>query len=455
VHNEGNDVNNGLSENFPVKTLSTAWRAAGETSGPARIVILSDISTAGLVLFDAEGARSEPVTIAGGLDNLTLARVGADNDSVLEIRGGAQVVFENIRINGVVNANGSGNNRALKVWGAGTQVTLGDGAAVTGMKTGNGNSLPDESDGSGILVGGQAELILAGGKVAGCVSTTIAAYAKGAIVVYGGGITMNSGEISGNTTKAEVAGQANYGYGGGVYAYGATFTMNGGKIINNTVKATSTTTGTYGYGGGAYINSSTFVMNGGEISGNTIESNASTSAYGYGGGVSISGVFTATGGKIANNTVNAKTSATASYLAYAYGGGIYASSGVSTVAGVTVSGNTAASVANSTTVTNTNGGGRGGGIYVGSIFTMGNGAVISGNKVSGTRGAGYTAYAYAYGGGVFFSGGAFIMNGGVIYGKNAATALQNTATTGAAYYKGTDTAVSSLSETHENTVGGL
>jgi fibronectin type 3 domain-containing protein len=204
---------------------------------------------------------------------------------------------------------------------------------------------------------------------------------------FGGGVsasgifTMNSGKISGNNSSSN---------GGGVYAYG-NFTMNNGEISGNS-----------SYIGGGVYAFATFTMNDGEISGNTT---ATSSPWGYGGGVHISSNsnFTMEGGKISGNTASGS---------YPYGGGVCVSSnGTFTMNDGEISGNTALTY--------------GGGVYVSSngTFTMNDGE-ISGNTAT------------SRGGGVYVNSGTLTMTGGVIYGNNAPIGgLQNRATNGWALYK--------------------
>jgi formylglycine-generating enzyme required for sulfatase activity len=105
---------------------------------------------------------------------------------------------------------------------------------------------------------------------------------------------------------------------------------------------------------------------------------------GYGGAVYTSGVFTMNGGSISGNTAF-------------YGGGVCNEGGVFTMNGGTISGNTAD---------------VGGGVYnINGAFTM-NGGIINGNK---------TTYSNADGGGGVYNGnGTFTMNGGTISGNTAA-----------------------------------
>jgi hypothetical protein len=123
-----------------------------------------------------------------------------------------------------------------------------------------------------------------GSKISG---NKTSSHVGGGVYVDGGTFTMNSGEISGNTSS----------YGGGVFVDGGTFTMNGGEISGNTSF----------HGGGVLVNNSTFTMSGGEISGNTSVS--------IGGGVYVynSGTFTKqSGGIIYGSNANTGLKNTAS-----------------------------------------------------------------------------------------------------------------------------------------------
>jgi fibronectin type 3 domain-containing protein len=157
----------------------------------------------------------------------------------------------------------------------------------------------------------------------------------------------------------------------------------GGEISGNTASYS---------GGGVYVGGGTFTMSGGEISGNSAN---------IGGGVwvSSSGTFTMSRGEISGNSASA-------------GGGVFVSAGTFTMSGGTISGNTAS---------------NGGGVYVYSngTFTM-SGGTISGNTASSS---------YYFGGGVSVSSnGTFTkQSGGIIYGSDATSALQNTATRGNNY----------------------
>jgi hypothetical protein len=165
--------------------------------------------------------------------------------SVFLVRGGGKVRFEHIEISGGDYDLGAG----LWVTG-GTEVTLGEGAMVTG----NHGRL-----GAGVFIDDKATFILAGGEVKDNISLDNGINGSG-----GGGIfvaesatfIMHSGIISGNTTDRA---------GGGVYVNGGTFTMNNGNIRNNTVEDS---------GGGVFLASGVFTMNGGFITENRARNNA-------------------------------------------------------------------------------------------------------------------------------------------------------------------------------------
>jgi hypothetical protein len=486
--NTGIDAaNTGREQGSPFKTLSAAYRAFSAEPGPVRLVVLSDIDVAvleeiaavedkggadlegesGVALentagTDAPGVEPVPfslqgprvITIAGGGGNpVTLKRNSGDEDSVLEIGGGARVTFVNIKIDGKKGTGGK-DRRALKITGdeggAKTKVTLGNGAIVTGkITTGSENIELTDKDGSGILVDGNAELVMTGNsKVSDC-EATATTYAKGAVVVINGGVFTMDGysAVSGNSAV----------YGGGVSVYKSTFTMGGNAAVSGN-KVT-------GNGGGVYVNTEgAFTMSGNAtVSGNTVTSTGSTAG---GGGVYIlnGGTFTMNGGTIKNNKISA-TDKTGN------GGGIYIDGSSAAVImimndGAVVSGNGVDAATAS-----------GGGIYIGAAtVTMKSGASVSGNTATGSSAAsggginfsgagsltitGGTVSGNAAvstgstGGGVAQTAGAFVMSGGTIYGTTEDDPLSNTAASGAAYYQSGMNITSSLTSSSNDTIDG-
>jgi hypothetical protein len=339
------DNNNGLSEDSSFKTLTKAYVAALVSQNRKRIVVLSDLDNNGPDTLDASGTVSEPVVIEGSTSEWKIERNDGRDSSVLEIKGGARIVFKNITINGKISDDDGAaqNNRALWINGTGTKVTLGDGVVVTGqIATSSSSSTPNTKDGSGILIGGNAELEMTGdSQVTGC-KTTAGNYAKGAVVVYGGGMfTMKDcAAVNGNTISTNVASNISS-YGGGVYVHGGIFEMGDSAVVSeNTVTTDSaygsgvavasggsftmkgsaavsgnTVTGNTGNGGGVYIcdNGSFMMKDNATISGNTVTGSVSG---GYGGGVYLAdnGTFEMTGGKINGNE--------AAGSPYGYGGGV-------------------------------------------------------------------------------------------------------------------------------------
>ncbi|MCL1809624.1 MAG: hypothetical protein FWG42_07675 [Clostridiales bacterium] len=209
----------------------------------------------------------------------------------------------------------------------------------------------------------------------------------GASISSGGILVMESGGISGNNNRFS---------GGGVQVTGGTLFMYGGMISDNTAGS---------FGGGVYVgNNGTLTLVGGEISGNTA-TGLGPSGGGSGGGVYInSGLFTMTGGSVADNKTPGG------------GGGVYNTvNGAFLLAGGEISGNTGSSggVRNDGAFTieggiikGNHGEYFGGGVYNNgrSVFTM-SGGEISGNDAP-------------QGGGVYNVGSnPFVMEGGVIKGN--------------------------------------
>ncbi|MCL2359022.1 hypothetical protein [Candidatus Bathycorpusculum sp.] len=238
---------------------------------------------------------------------------------------------------------------------------------------------------------------------------------------YGGGIansgdfTMSGGTITNNTSLSGGGGILNHGnfaildgtianntaayYGGGIASWG-NVTMSGGTIANNTAIL---------YSGGGISDWNSLVMSGGTIANNT-------APYGgFGGGIETRGIFIMLDGTVANNTAG-------------YGGGIAKDNDIGLISGGTIANNTAwnsgggvynrgtsITLSNTTIVNNTatlGGGiantGEGSGIY-----TLVGNITISGGTIANN-----TAYS---GGGMYNSPtGSVIVSGGTI-SNNAAT----------------------------------
>jgi hypothetical protein len=337
----GNDnENNGISKNTPFKTLAKAYTEALASLDRKRIIVLSDLGEDGLVTLDPTDktvSGTDPVTIEGKTAGLKIERRDGVDDSVLEIKGGAQVVFENIKIDGISD-DPAVYHRALSIMGTGTTVTLRDGVAVTGkITTSSGDVIPNDSDGSGILLRDKAELVMVGNSmVTECVTDATTDVAKGAVVVYDEGtLTMDDSAAVSNTTVTGIKVR-----GGGVYVYGSgsSLTMDGNAIVSdNTITGTETALG----GGVRLSGGSLFTMNGGKISDNIASSQSAASS---GGGIHIENTgstFTMNDGVINGNTAENK------------GGGVYlAASGTFEMYGGVIYGNNTGDLSNTADINN-------------------------------------------------------------------------------------------------------
>jgi hypothetical protein len=234
----GSDANHGMTEDKPFETLAKAVEVAMGNSLCKEIIVLSNLAAADLVMIDGSGAvNTKVITIRGKTGAEKLTRSSGTDNNVIKIQGGAKVSFKDITIDG-----GATTNRGLYVTGAGTEVTLGADAEISGKLT-NG---------------------------------------------YGGGVYMEDGKFTMEGT-AIIRGSAYYGDGGGVFVWTGEFKMTGGEISDSKVSV--------GVGGGVCIVSGKFTMTGGEISGNT-----AIDAGGGGVYVGSSGEFTMSGGMISGNT---------------------------------------------------------------------------------------------------------------------------------------------------------
>jgi hypothetical protein len=277
-----------------------------------------------------------------------------------------------------------GNGKTVKLDGNGSILTLGaeSGSSLTLIV--QDITLEGKTDNTDPVVrvkdGGTLELKV-GSSLTGNTSSN---NGGGVLVESGGTLSMNGGEISGNSVSGS------YSRGGGVYIDGGTFTMSGGTISGNETLQ-SIEGGHYGGGGVFVTNGGTFTMSGGAVSDNSTFKNGS-GVFVYEGGT-----FTMSGGEISDNSAPKN------------GGGVYISGGTFTMSGGEINGNSASV--------------SGGGVYVNKGILSMSGGEISGNSASS-------------GGGVYNTG-TFTMTGGVMYGSDAGDGKANTATDGnsAALYR--------------------
>ena len=209
--------------------------------------------------------------------NGTINLTGKGNLLHINGRNGKKLTLDGVTLIGVPD-----NNESLVTVSEGGELVLVSGA-ITGNTSNNG--------GGGVNVGNGGTFTMSGGTITGN-------NAVGRGDIFGGGVrvgegstfTMSGGEIRGNTAT----GMDGKGAGGGVFVHTSTFIMEGGAISGNSAIGSGGTEGGgvcmgwEGWDGGG-----TFTMSGGEISGNS------------GGGVSVlttKATFTMSGGAITDNT---------------------------------------------------------------------------------------------------------------------------------------------------------
>lgn len=208
--------------------------------------------------------------------------------------------------------------------------------------------------------------------------TNCSAIFGGGIVASGCNVTLNGGEIIGNTASNSGGGMS---VDGRSAVLGSTFTINGGTITGNTATTND--------GGGINAQNTIITILGGEISNNT--------AMGFGGGINVFTTIVAqaaliiNGGTIIGNSIRN------------FGGGIGVQSKISELimTGGLITQNSA------TIITGSN---QGGGIYVqeGNTFEMSGGTIF--NNTAGS------------GGGIFLNNSTLNLNGNAEVSANEAAA---------------------------------
>ncbi|MFC3861934.1 beta strand repeat-containing protein [Deinococcus antarcticus] len=314
---------------------------------------------------------SGPLTLTGGIVKGNTAPYGGG----LGLYGEATVTGGTIQGN-TAKVSGGG----IEAFTSSTATTirtlnLGGSASVIGNTA---------SDNSGGIAVSRSKLVMAGGTV----SNNTAVNTGGGLVIGGGSSSViQGGVISGNKVTGEADG------GGGVRVHStATLSISGGEISGNTAIRN---------GGGVTIGGKV-TMTGGSITGNTVTGTDTTKGQGRGGGVHMysNATFTASGGSVSGNT------------AALQGGGVWMGGSFVDDKGVTVPASkftlSGAKIENNKVTT-----GSGGAVYVGGIFDMTSGS-ISGNTASGTESG------QGRGGGVRIGNtGTFTASGGTIASNTA------------------------------------
>ncbi|MBQ8836879.1 MAG: InlB B-repeat-containing protein [Clostridia bacterium] len=252
---DGNDENDGLADETPVKTLAKALELAG-TNGT--IIVMKAV-------WLSSDHTIENITIERYENNTTgdlFSVAGNANDITTITVKNATIDGKGITLDNTINTN-----EELFWLGAYASLVLEEGAKLVNNRS------------VAVYVATNAELIMNNGEISGNISPQGFAVVHvsgtfkmnggsiknnrnefsfgGAVDVYDGTFIMTDGEISGNYACTG---------GGGVFGDGATLTILNGKIINNTVNNDATNR----YGGGIYgCYDTTLNIYGGEISGNT------------------------------------------------------------------------------------------------------------------------------------------------------------------------------------------
>ena len=235
------------------------------------------------------------------------------NGSILHLGSNQTIVVDDENL--ILQGHSSNNTAVLSVGLGG----------VLKMKNGTikGNT------GGGVFVSEGGTFTMSGG--------TISDNTGGGVFVSGSGtFTMSGGTISDNTNSSDSGG------GVSVSDNGSSFIMTGGKINNNTTGIISSTSRSGG-GGVSVTNNGHFSMMSGEISGNTVSLN-SGNRFSGGGGVYVRGSFSMSGGIIHGNASSiSNADADINNMSYNNGsiyGGVYIDGGLFTMSGGKISDNT-------------------------------------------------------------------------------------------------------------------
>jgi hypothetical protein len=337
-------------------------------------------------------------------DQATIIDASQLQDRVFEVvNPGIQVVFQHLVLQGGL-AQDNGADGAV----AGQSDALGGGL----LNNGGVVTLNDVVLQNNLARGGDASRGAAGHSARGG-----GLYSTGGALTLAGATLANNQAIGGrggDHTGFPRAGDGGDGLGGGLYATGGSLDISDSLIASNqaaggrggdgTCTFTGFTfncnggTGGAGQGGGLYASGGSLTLATNTLANNQATAGAAglagNSGVGGGGGLRNTGMLTVTGSSLSGNT--------ASGSGFVYGGGVY-NSGTLTVSNSTLSGNTAdygGAIAAFGTVTVSNStlsgnfGRIGGGIYNFGTLTVSN-STVSGNTASSSGGF------PALGGGIF------------------------------------------------------
>jgi hypothetical protein len=353
----------------PAVEGSCTLRAAIETANASGGAFTIDLPAGTYPLSLGQLVITNPVgvSIVGADQQTTTIDGSGQADRVLQLSGyGVQAQLSNLTITGGTAPTPSNTSGVDPGWGGGISLysTSGslilDGVTVTNNTASNG--------GGGIDSFGR--LWLTNSTVTGNLVTASNDAWSG-----GGGI---DNELTGSANLADTA------------------------VTGNTITGTGTPAVTLVSGGGM-VTYGTLAVSGGSFDHNTVNipsgASPSSTSEGDGGGITVDGQTTLTGANVSNNTLEPAAGSTNTT---AFGGGVDAAAGLSTVAGSGITGNTATS--DSVTA--------GGGIAIQSGLPGITGTQIGGNSATVTNGSftgGYMGLGSLAGGG----GVAAVQNGSV------------------------------------------
>ncbi|MDR1325560.1 MAG: leucine-rich repeat domain-containing protein [Treponema sp.] len=268
VSAQGNDANNGLSEDAPFRTLPKAIEAAA-TGAVRRITVVGRVE-GGFILPNISGE----LLITGKLNatETEKASIAVSSGLVLQVKGSTKLRLEHIEITG-------GSTGGIRI-DNGAFLTLGTGARVSGNAGANGGGVNIHGQNTTLVMEGNATIT---GNIAN---------AGGGVFIWESGtlIMKNIATITGNRV---IQGLSEYGRGGGVFMQDAYFIMqNSAEVSGNR---------TFASGGGLFaLRSSVTMRDSAIIQGNRSEI-AAGGAYFYKGALIMEGNSEISGNRATTN----------------------------------------------------------------------------------------------------------------------------------------------------------
>ena len=267
---------------------STAnWAAAAnqvkeKNGGNYTLLIGSNFYIPGIVGFTESnfGEPDYPLNVTlqasgSGIRTISLSSIG----HIIRLTGRTTVTLDsNITLQG----RSDNNVPLVELYDPRSGLIMNSGSKISG----NTNKTSSSQSCAGVYVV-YGTLTLNGGEISGNTGTT--AIYGGVMLSTSGVLTMNSGTISGNSGRC-----------GGVYIGGGIFNMNGGSIMGNTGSAAS---------GGVYLDSGlkgTFHMNGGTIHGSNSAANKNSTLVDMGAALYVASDCIAEYGTWSGTTWNKK-----------------------------------------------------------------------------------------------------------------------------------------------------